>query len=209
MLTRSRHVMDTPLNRPPPHSGQSSLVPPTMLSISLLGFANGKPTKFRVDPAQPHSSVSEAFLFRNDLNPVLDVSGRYHKKTTLLVPSLGGYYASSDFMLLGSVGNGADVVLGADWLSQCRPSMTGNALGRPAPELAGALPDGHSWELDGMCLVGGTTWTSADRCYRFIPAIFPSPCPCRSIPVLHRPLPRVGGWKFKFRERDLFVRRPP
>jgi len=117
---------------------------------SILGFADGKPAKFTIDPARPRSVISEAFLFRNDFNPVLDASGCNRYAATLSVPSLGGYYTSSHFQLLCYIGHDADVVLGADWLTQCRPTMSANAFGRPAPESVSALPDGHTWMADGM-----------------------------------------------------------
>ena len=125
-----------------------------MISLSILGLVDGKPAKISIDQACPSSSISGAFLYRNDMNPLLDSSGLNHQKVTLSTPSLGGYYTSSQLSLVYSVASGSDVVLGADWVSACRPLMCGNALTRPAPETVGNLPDGHTWTATGtsMCV---------------------------------------------------------
>jgi hypothetical protein len=122
-----------------------------MHQLCLLGFANGNPANFVIDPASPYSYTSEAFLFRNGLNPILDASGRNRTKASLRVPSLGGYYTSCDFLLLCSVTCKSDVVLGVDWLSQCQPVLTGNTFGCPSADTVHRLAGGHAWTVDSTC----------------------------------------------------------
>lgn len=120
-----------------------------MAHLTLLGFADEQPAKITVDTSHPRSMVSEAFLFNNDFNSMLDQSGRNCRNATLSVPTLGGYYRSTRLSLLCSVVCSADIVLGANWLAQCRPVMGGNAFGQPAPETVNGLPDGHAWVANG------------------------------------------------------------
>ena len=125
-----------------------------MNALSLLGFVKEIPARFTVDPAHPRSLVSEAFLFQHRLNPVLDSSGCNHQRATLSIPSLGGYYTAPDFLLQCSVACRSDVVLGADWLSQCHPTTNGNAFGWPPPEIVANLPEGHTWTANGTHSLG-------------------------------------------------------
>ena len=121
----------------------------TMHPLRVLGTADGNPAVFVIDLSSPHSSVSEAFLFRSGINPLLNTSGCHYQKLTLSVPSLGGYYTSPCFSLAGSVMSKSDIVLGNDWISQCRPGFSGNALGCPANETVKTLPGAHKWTANG------------------------------------------------------------
>ena len=122
-----------------------------MCSLCLLGFADRKPAGFIIDKSYPHSSISEAFLFQNNINTVLDSSGCNHQNITLSVPSLGGYYTSPHFPMQGSILCNSDMVLSADWLSQCQPTLCMNAFGQPVPDMVDNLTDGHTWTADGTC----------------------------------------------------------
>lgn len=115
----------------------------------VLGFAEEKPAVISVDPSSPHSSIAEGFLFRNNINPIFDPSGRRKYKATLSIPSLGGFYTSRCFPMLCSVLCDTDVVIGRDWLSECRAVFRGNTFGHPAPATVSGLPDGHKWTANG------------------------------------------------------------
>ena len=121
----------------------------TMHQLCLLGFADRNAANFVVDPTSPSSYVSEAFLFKNDLNPVLDACGRNQRKANLSIPSMGGYYTSQRFSLLCSVACKSDIILGVDWLSGCRPVLSGNMFGCPSPDTIDGLAHGHSWTGSG------------------------------------------------------------
>ena len=121
----------------------------TMGLLRLLGFSEGNPATIMVDTASPHSFISEEFLFQNNLNPFLDASGHNHRKASLSVPSMGGYYTSNHFLLLCSVTCESDIVLGADWLSQCRPVFSDNAFGCPSDDSIHRLAGSHGWAGDG------------------------------------------------------------
>ena len=99
---------------PPLCSFRCTSTPTHMQHLHLLGFAGGNPVVFDVDPSSPHSSISEVFLFRSDVNSLLNASGRRYQKISLSIPSLRGFYTSKDFTLLSSVVCDSDVVLGAD-----------------------------------------------------------------------------------------------
>lgn len=121
----------------------------TMNSLPILGYADTKPTRISVDCANPQSLVSVVFLFRNALSPHLHPTGYNYAQLTMLIPSQGGYYVSSDMRLVASSACAADIVLGADWTSTCRVSLTANGLSYPVPETIQRLPEGHGWTADG------------------------------------------------------------
>ena len=120
-----------------------------MHQLRVLGFAEQNAAIFNIDYASPRSYVSEAFLFRNGINPLLIDSGSSTTKLTLLVPSLGGYYTSHRFGFACSFKCDDDIILGRDWLSECRPSVGHNALGRPSEQTTQTLPDNQRWTADG------------------------------------------------------------
>ena len=70
-------------------------------------------------------------------------------RATLLIPSLGGFYTSSNFPLNGAVGGNADATLDTDWLSMCRPTSMVNFLAHLSPDTVDHLPDGHMWTASG------------------------------------------------------------
>jgi len=121
-----------------------------MRHLRLIGITDGNPANITVDTTSPYSFVSEAFLFQNNINPILDKSGRNHRRASLSVPSVGGYYTSHEFCLVCSVTCKSDVVLGADWVSKCRPVLKDNTFGQPSPETIRSLTDGHTWIANGM-----------------------------------------------------------
>lgn len=123
-----------------------------MTVLKLLGYADSKPCSFVLDPATPHSYVSAAFLFENSLHAALDSSGQYHARLSILVPSQGGYYISTDLFLKSSVTCGNDIVLGGDWLSSCRIKTAANVILLPSQENLSRLDEGHMWTADGMSL---------------------------------------------------------
>lgn len=122
-----------------------------MHRLRILGYAGGNPALFTVDPSYPRSSFAPAFLYRNDINPKLDSEGCHCQTLTLSVPSLGGYYTSANFPVIASVVNNCDVILGADWLSECKPVVRGNTFGHPAECTVDSMPDGHGWIANGEC----------------------------------------------------------
>lgn len=121
-----------------------------MHTLYLLSLVNGIPARFTIDRSYPHSSVSEAFLFQNQINPVLDSSECNCWEAKVSVPSVGGYYTSEKVSLLGSVVCTSDVILGVNWLSQCRPVANGNVFNQPSPVAIADLTVGHVWSQDGM-----------------------------------------------------------
>ena len=120
-----------------------------MHQLRVLGFAEQNAAIFNIDYASPRSYVSEAFLFRNGINPLLIDSGSSTTKLTLLVPSLGGYYTSHRFGFACSFKCDDDIILGRDWLSECRPLVGHNALGHPSEQTTQTLPDNQRWTADG------------------------------------------------------------
>lgn len=121
-----------------------------MHQLRVLGFADGNAAVFAIDSSSPHSSVSESFLFRCGINPILNASGVNTRRLTLLVPTAGGYYTSHKFHLTCSFKCGDDVILGRDWLSECRPNLGHNTLGHPAGHVTEGLPGNQRWTADGM-----------------------------------------------------------
>ena len=156
-----------------------------MSLVRLLGLINGLRATILIDPSYPRSTISEAYLFRNDFNSVLGTSGLTQLRAALSVPSLGGFYTSDNFLLLGcftSLSN-SDVVLGMDWLSGSRVVANANVLARPAPEMVMTLQDGHSWTENGILQLPYKHARFADPFCRSIPPIF-SPAHAReSVPV--------------------------
>lgn len=102
-----------------------------------------------VDLSSPHSSLTKSFLFQHNINPVLNARGHDVHRATLLIPSLGGFYTSSNFPLDGAMGGYGDVTLGTDWLSVCRPTSMMNSFGHPSPHTVDHLPGGHMWTASG------------------------------------------------------------
>lgn len=121
-----------------------------MAALRILGYADMKPAVFAVDRASPESRVSAAFVFHNSLNTCLNSAGINHVRLSLKVPSRGGYYTSSNLLVVSSAAHAADVLLGADWLAPCRATMGANILQQPAEESIEALPEGYSWVADGV-----------------------------------------------------------
>ena len=123
-----------------------------MNHLRILGFAGAHPAVFIVDLASPCSFISHGYLYSNDINPALDANGRLKQEITLSVPSLGGFYTSLCFPLSCSHAHDCDVILGQDWLTECRPVVRGNALGLPASANVEALPANHTWTSSGKFL---------------------------------------------------------
>ena len=120
-----------------------------MPTIQLQGLLDAIPVKIAIDPSLPCSSISERFLFKNDMNHVLNSSGFTGQHVSLSVPTLGGYYTSKKFYLHSCFVAVPDVVLGSEWLSQTRASASGNVLAHPAPQVVADLQDGHAWTANG------------------------------------------------------------
>lgn len=135
-----------------PFASEPALRTSPYMQTRLLGFVDGRPATFLVDPSSPHSTISRSFLFQNNVNATLNARGRDFHRATLLIPTLGGFYTSSSFYLLGAVGDDGDITLGADWLSFCRPTSNVNSFGHPSPDTVTHLPDGHMWTACGTCV---------------------------------------------------------
>lgn len=123
-----------------------------MQPLNALGFIDNTPASFSIDPASPRSFFAEEFLFRCDINPNFDSAGNHCHKASLSIPSLGGFYISEGFTLSSSITSKSDVVLGSDWLSQCKPVIGGSVLGLPTRSAVEKLPAGHGWNADGTLL---------------------------------------------------------
>jgi hypothetical protein len=122
----------------------------TMAGLKVLGYANSQPCEFLLDRASPVSQVSAAFLFRNSFYSHLNSSARQYAYLTLAIPSRGGYFTSTNAILMSSTSCGSDIVLGADWLASCRISTAANVIMAPGLESVGRLDVGHTWTADGM-----------------------------------------------------------
>ena len=120
-----------------------------MNPLCLLGFANSKPCIFRIDRATPNCQVSTEFVYHNSLPASLNAKGRQCARLTISVLSRGGYYKSTGLLLECSRMNGADVVLGTDWLSASRAVTAVNVLREPSLETMLKLPDEHQWVPEG------------------------------------------------------------
>jgi hypothetical protein len=120
-----------------------------MTSIQVLGYAEAHPCTYLLDASYPRSMASPAFLFENSLHAHLEVGGVHSARLTISVPSQGGYYSSSEFLLLLSPTRKADIILGADWLRCCRVSAASNILLSPYEGVSVVLPEGHVWLADG------------------------------------------------------------
>lgn len=79
---------------------------------------------------------------------------------------------STNLVLECSRLSGADVVLGADWLSATRAFTTVNVLREPSLETELKLPDEHQWVPDGMW-----SWSVMVYCSLHQQPVFR---PCRS-----------------------------
>lgn len=120
-----------------------------MAPLRLIGYAGSCPCVFSVDLASPRSEISRDFLFRHSIPTNLDASGALCTHLTVSVPSQGGYYTSTNLLLVSSTGNNADVVLGSGWIASCNVRFATNVLLKPAIADVLSLPDVHKWSPDG------------------------------------------------------------
>lgn len=167
--------------------------------IQTTGSYIGTSASITIDDKYPCSLLSSHFAHNENIARTVSVHEgkvREHTSGPLMIPSDGGWYHSLmsfdiEFRLQH------DVVLGMDWIKECRPFMSDGMLARPSEDDVRKLPAGHTWiekpsvtatqvgekhdfaeELSNHCSTQKTYTTSRERrsIVDFIRECFFDPC---------------------------------
>ena len=117
-----------------------------MAALNFYGFISKTRVTISSDLSSPASKISPSVAHALDLAAIFTESGHLTCATTLVIPTLGGYYSSRLDLTIG-YNLLANVVLGADWVLPCQPTFNedNTTLQQPHPSFVDSLPSLHNW----------------------------------------------------------------